>query len=181
MELINGVSFEEYVALSAHLAQGVSEDEVMSILEIDKPTLDNTMALWGDKLAVLMGEDMEYATKFGEIFANPKVGRFASGSSSASSGEDLLQLVPTFEHYLDIFFHHAAATQLGIDPLDVFDIYHLNVGQWATIAMHYDKDSIAKLDKDMPDYVEQFNKKKDLMEFYQEKWECYYANILDEE
>lgn len=174
METINGVGFEEYVALSSHIAQGVSEEEVMSILGIDKPTLDDTLAQWNDKLAALMEQDMQYAVKFGEIFANPKVGRFAGNIEGAISDDDVLKLVPSLQHYFDIFFHVAAASKYGIKPEQVYEIYKLNVGQWAVVAQYYDKEGIHNLDKNDPEYVEKHNYIKDLMDEFKEKWEvCY--------
>lgn len=180
METINGVSFEEYVALSSHIAQGVSENEVMQILGLDKATLDDTLAQWNDKLATLMEEDIQCAIKFGEIFANPKVGRFAENIEGAMTDEDVLRLVPSFQHYLDIFFHAATASRYGINPTQVYEIYSLNVGQWAVVAQYYDKDGLHNLDQNAPDYVERFNEIKYLMDEFQEKWEVCYEKKMTE-
>lgn len=180
MERINGVSFEEYVALSSHIAQGVSEDTVMQILGLDKVALDDTLTQWNDKLATLMEEDMQCAVKFGEIFANPKVGRFAENTGGTITEEEILRLVPSFQHYLDIFFHAATATRYGINPTQVYEIYSLNVGQWAVVAQYYDKDGLHNLDKEDPEYVEKFNEIKYLMDEFQEKWEVCYEKKMEQ-
>lgn len=74
MEKINGISFEDWAAACAHLAQGMPESEVIATLGIETPVWQDTNDQWTNKLGDLMAQDMNVATQYGEIFANPKVG-----------------------------------------------------------------------------------------------------------
>ena len=105
MEEINGISFENWAAACSHLAQGMPENEVIKILDIEMPVWQDTNEQWGKKLGDLMAEDMNVAVVYGEIFANPKVGKFASGNSGIKSGSEILALVPDWEAYQKVFFH----------------------------------------------------------------------------
>ncbi|MEC4114794.1 hypothetical protein VSO92_11850 [Myroides pelagicus] len=80
MNTINGVTFDEFVALSSHLSQGFTEEQIGEILQLDPPALTQTIEQWNIKLGELMAEDISYTTRFSEIFANPKVGRFAQNN-----------------------------------------------------------------------------------------------------
>ncbi|MFA6083786.1 hypothetical protein [Mucilaginibacter sp.] len=76
METINGVTFEEYAAACGNLTQGMPEQKIMEILELEKPVWDETVDKWNNRLGELMTEDMAYATRYGELFANPVAAAF---------------------------------------------------------------------------------------------------------
>ncbi|WP_128330104.1 hypothetical protein [Apibacter sp. HY039] len=174
METINGVSFEEYAAASAHLGQGMSEEQVIEILGLDKSVWEETLSQWNVRLGELMAENMEYTTRFGEIFANPKVGRFAETSTPSVDMESLLQIAPDYETYQDILWHQSVASQHGIDPVSVLESYGLDVGRWGSLNMHYMKDGINSLDHSAPDFNERNEYYIALMDSLKAKWEKYY-------
>ncbi len=45
---------------------------LLQILGLEKPVWDETLDKWNVRLGDLMTEDMNYATKYGELFANLK-------------------------------------------------------------------------------------------------------------
>lgn len=130
METINGVTFEEYAAACGNLAQGMPEAQVIEILGLEKPVWDETLDRWNDRLGELMTEDMDYATRYGELFANPKAGRFAQVETTAMDAGELLQLVPDYETYQKIFWHQSVAASHGIDPVTVLEGYGIDLGKW---------------------------------------------------
>ncbi|MFD0701263.1 hypothetical protein [Myroides pelagicus] len=176
MNTINGVTFDEFVALSSHLSQGFTEEQIGEILQLDPPALTQTIEQWNIKLGELMAEDISYTTRFSEIFANPKVGRFAQNTNEVMTDEEVLQKVPSLAHYFDIFFNASIASQYGFDPIEIYKVYDLNVGQWAVVANYYDRYNIAKLDTEAENYQEQFHKAKELMDEFKDKWETFYSN-----
>jgi triacylglycerol lipase len=99
METINGVTFEEYAAACGNLTQGMPEQKIMEILQLEKPVWDETVDKWNNRLGELMTEDMVYATRYGELFANPVAGRFYGVEGGAASKDEILQLAPDYETY----------------------------------------------------------------------------------
>ncbi len=176
METINGVTFEDYAAACGNLAQGMDEAQLLQILEIEKPVWDETMEAWNQRLGELMTADMEYATKYGEIFANPRVGRFANGDSPASNSADLLHLAPNYEAYQKIFWHQSVASNYGIDPVTVIESYGINIGQWGALNMHYMNYQNDLLDINRPDYNEKFQYFHQLQESLRLHFEEYYKD-----
>ncbi|UYQ95465.1 hypothetical protein MKQ68_10175 [Chitinophaga horti] len=175
MEKINGVSFEEYAAASGNLAQGMPEEKLLQILGLEKPVWDETMNAWGVRLGELMTEDMNYATKFGELFANPSAGRFA-GQSTAQTADDILALVPDFDTYQKIFWHQSIAAGYGVDPAGVIEGYGLDLGKWGTIGMHYSAEQHKLLDHTQPDYAQRFQEFTDVQDKWRNHFEAYYQD-----
>ncbi len=84
MEKINGISFEDWAAASAHIAHGTPFEEVLKILGIEESVWEDTNKKWSEKMADLGAKDMSIMVKYGEIFQNPNVGKFANANSTPS-------------------------------------------------------------------------------------------------
>lgn len=136
MKTIKGVSFDEYAAISANIAQGMSVEEILRILELDQSTFDEMMKEWEAEFANLMAEDINLAARFGEIFSNPQVGRF-SGKSKQISLADLQAKVPDSATYLDIFFEHEAASKAGVPSEEVLNKYEINLAEFVELNKLY--------------------------------------------
>jgi triacylglycerol lipase len=137
MAAINGISFENWAAACAHIAQGMGADEVCSILGVELPVWEEANKKWGDELGRLMSEDMAVATQYGQIFTNPKVGKFADVAAT-SAPEDALMKVPDYDTYNKIFWHQSIAHDHGIDPVTVLESdYGMSLTEWSQVAMHW--------------------------------------------
>lgn len=136
-ETINGVSFDEYASAIGNLTQGMSEAQILEILGLEKSVWDDTMNKWGARLGELAGEDMAWMTRYGNIFANPKAGRFGAAASPAASIDELLQLVPNLTAHTEILVHQSVAAKYGFDPVDILAQYGLDLGKWGALNMHY--------------------------------------------
>ncbi|MDH6308656.1 triacylglycerol lipase [Dysgonomonas sp. PFB1-18] len=174
METINGVNFEDYAAACANLAQGMSEERVMEILELEKPVWDDTMNRWNERLGQLMTEDMDVATKYGEIFANPKVGRFKDVVSNTVGIQELLPIVPDYETYQKIFWQQSTAAQYGVDPVSVLESYGIDIGKWGVLNMHYMGQGINSIADDDPHYNDKYNYFLSVMNYWENYWEEHY-------
>lgn len=136
-DMINGVSFEEYVCASAHLTSGMQEDQVCNVLEMEKPELDKTLKKWNEKLSHFLSADPMNSQLFAEIFAKPYFGRFSKIKSEDSLLEQALKLVPVVEDYERIRTHITVANKYGFDSADILKLYKLNVGLWGVVNVHY--------------------------------------------
>lgn len=180
MEKINGVSFEEYAAACGNMAQGMSEEQVLEVLGMEKPVWDDTLNQWNNKLGELMGQDMNLMVTYGEIFANPKVGRFATANSAAADISELLALVPDYEVYQKIQSQQTVASKYGIDAVSVLESNGLDIGKWGALNMHYLNKGMNSVNPDDPDYSSKYNYFMSLMEYWENYWEEYYKeNRID--
>lgn len=175
MEKINGVSFEDWAAACAHLAQGMPEAEVIKVLGLELPVWQDTSEQWTNKLGDLMAEDMTVATKYGEIFADPKVGKFAKGSKS-SSADEVAETVHDWETYQKIFFHQSVAAEHGIDPVSVLEEYNLDLGKWGAVNMKYMNQGVNSIKHTDPDYKEKFDYFTGIMKKWENHWRDFYKN-----
>lgn len=173
METINGISFEDWAAASANIANGMSGEEVYKILGIEAPVWEDTNKKWGEKMADLDSGDpeMKNARKFAEIFQNPKVGKFANAGNTASMG-DTLKLVPDFDTFTKISVHQSKAAEVGLDPGEVIANYGLSLQQWGQVAMHYSNWVKEKIHEEnaTPEEREIFNTSD-------QKWEAHFEEM----
>lgn len=166
METINGVTFEEWAAASANIANGMSGEEVCRILEIEIPVWEQTNKQWGEKMTSL---PMEQMMKYSEIFANPKVGRFAT-EGSTSSAEEVLKKVPNLDAYMKIQKHIQYAYEVGMD-VDLEKEYGITTQEYGQVNMHFSKWVQENLHTD--------NNAEAMAEYNEadEKWDSYWKDF----
>jgi len=177
---INGITFENWAAACAHLAQGTPENEVIQVLGLEMPVWQDTNEQWGKKLGDLMAEDMNVATVYGEIFANPKVGKFASNDAVVKSGNDVLEIVPDWDTYQKIFFHMSVASEHGLDGAVILEEYGLDLGKWGAVGMEYMNKGINSVDSNAPDANEKFQYFSGIVQKWENHWKDFYKdNAID--
>ncbi|MEM6629394.1 MAG: hypothetical protein AAF694_06955 [Bacteroidota bacterium] len=176
MDSINGIDFENWAAAAAHLAQGMTEDEICQILGIELPVWQDTNGQWAAKLGDLMAEDMSIATTYGNIFANPKVGKFGHAGSGTPTLQDLLQKVPDFEAYQKIFWQQSIAATHGIDAITVLEENGLNLQTWGQLNMHFMQWNNEYMDSNLlQTNPEAYKKRYDKTNAIREKWEKHWT------
>ena len=175
METINGIGFEDWAAACGQISQGMSEERVCEILATEKPLWKEAMELWSDKLGDMMAEDMEIATQYGNIFANPNVGKFAT-TGEVEAIDDLLAIAPDLASYYKIFWHQSVAAKYGIDSLTVLEEYGLTIGQFGQLNMHYIARQNEYLHEDNPDQPENQAAFQQLLAKWEQHFEAYYAD-----
>ncbi|MFV0475975.1 MAG: DUF6620 family protein [Pikeienuella sp.] len=121
---VNGVSFEEWTAGNARLADNRPLEEVLSILEIDE-------AQWNEAgetfMKVLSEGDPAFITRYGEIFADPAVGRFADRDDNPKATGKLA----AYEDYARVQAHLTVAAEAGVDPQQVLAEHDLSVYEFS--------------------------------------------------
>ena len=185
MDTINGIDFENWAAACAHLAQGTSEDDVCKTLGIEMPVWQDTNEKWAAKLGDMMAQDMNVATQYGDIFANPKIGKFANSESNIPTIDELLQQVPDTDAYKKIFWQQSIAAQHGIDPVSVLEDNGLNLQTWGQLNMHYIKHNNAYMNSELSDtnpdeYNRRYQETMAIDNKWQNHWnEHYKDNAVD--
>jgi hypothetical protein len=131
---INGVTFQEWAAANARIANNMDRADVEKTLGVNDTQFKEiddgfTQALKNEK------DDSQrpLAQAYGDAFANPNNGRFASSETQVA----LTGKLATFEDYARVQGHLQAATKLGIDPQKILEEHGLTVyefsqeaGQW---------------------------------------------------
>ncbi len=131
MESINGISFKDYACASANIASGMPVEQVCKILGIELPVWEDTMQKWNNKMAELSFDDMAF---YGEVFTNPKQGKFADVDGAADS-DQAMSKVPDVETFGKIFTHLSIADDHGIDTITLLENeYGMNIMEWSKIS-----------------------------------------------
>lgn len=169
MELINGVSFRDYACANANIVAGMPVEEVCKVLGIEKPVWEDTVQQWNNKMAELSHEDMAF---YGEVFSNPKQGKFAN-VESAASGDEALDKVPDIKTYAKIFTHMSIADDHGIDSVTILENeYNMNLMEWSKASSVYSKLLLSSNDSEenYKKYLKPYNKAS-------EKWEAHFKEM----
>lgn len=169
---INGIGFEDWAAAAANIAHGMSLEEVCKILGIETPVWEETNKQWGEKMADLMASDMNIAMKYGEIFQNPKVGKFANAGSTTST-EEVLAKIPTMDAYMKIQKQIQYAHEVGID-VDLEREYNITMQEYGQLNMHFSKWVQENLHTD--------NNAEAMAEYNEadEKWDAYWKKFYQD-
>jgi len=114
-------------------------------------------------------------SKYGEIFANPKVGKFAEGGSQSTTGiDDLLANIPDWDAYQKIFWDQSVASECGIDPVTALQKYDLNLQQWSQVSMHYSKWYHSYVVNGHPEFGTRANETANIGEKWKNYWKDHY-------
>ena len=132
-EAIHGITFIDYAAANAQLAQGKDISELLPILGVEMPQWEEASEHWLGKL--MDDTEMTYSAKYGEIFSNPAQGKFAN--YGAESSTDALSKIPTIEDFIDLMCLTEVATKYGIDSQFAMGEVDINVAEYSQASMHY--------------------------------------------
>jgi len=123
---VNGITFEEWAAGNARLADNQPLDGVLETLEVDEAQWNEANAAFTK--AMQDGDPRSYTfQRYGEVFADPSVGRFeGKGGQPRIEGK-----LATFEDYARVQAHLTAATEAGVDPQEVLKEHDLSVYEFS--------------------------------------------------
>lgn len=176
MDAISGIDFENWAAACAHQAGGMSEEDICKTLGIELPVWQDTTEKWAAKLGDLMAEDMQVATTYGNIFANPKVGKFANEISA--NEVDVTSIVPDVLTYKKIFWQQSIGAENGIDAVSILEENGLNLQQWGTINMKYIKHNNEYMDASLSETnPEEYNRRYQEMNAVDKKWQDHWKEF----
>lgn len=125
-EPVNGITFEEWAAANARLANNQPLDGVLETLEVDEAKWNQANAAFTK--AMQEGDPRSYTfTRYGEVFANPAVGRFEGKDDQPRIQGKLA----TFDDYARVQAHLTVAVEAGKDPQEVLKEHDLTVYEFS--------------------------------------------------
>ncbi|SEC35227.1 hypothetical protein SAMN04489761_2753 [Tenacibaculum sp. MAR_2009_124] len=174
MEAINGVTFKDYACACANIAAGMPTEKVCEVLGIELPVWEATMNGWNNKMAELSHDDLAF---YGQVFTNPKQGKFANVEGGAEGPEKVLAKYPEWSDTIKMakYMEHADKVGITIDMEKEFDI---SLTEYSQLAMHwsaYYKEKVMDVDQQTS---EEFINDAPLSEAQQERVRVF--NLHDE-
>ncbi|WP_024768916.1 DUF6620 family protein [Aquimarina macrocephali] len=139
LDPINGIDMETWAAANAKIAGGMGLEEVLKIVETEKPIWDEVSAEWTAR----MSQDTTFAISkvYGDAFMNSNIGKFAdagtnqeSETSSPAGNNDIYE---DFELYIKVMCHQNMGAAQGKDAASILQEYGLTVTDWSSVGMHW--------------------------------------------
>lgn len=139
LEPIHGVTLQDYSVISAKMAAGIDEVEILKALGIEKAVFEEASALW----IARMQEDstFEVTTLFGQYFAepdtHPKLGNLKAEVSEEGSAN--LEKMKTDRYfYEELNGARQAAYAYGYDGAQwIQDNFGISLGDFQSVAMQW--------------------------------------------
>jgi hypothetical protein len=149
---VNGVSFEEWAAANARLSNNEALPDILAVLGLDEARWNETNAAFMKALSTGDPAGPVFA-RYGEVFANPAVGRF----KGRDDGPEIQAKLATFEDYARVQAHLNVATAAGLDPQDVLREHDLTVYEYSQEAGNWVRQFAAAANKGTQE-VERLNR-----------------------
>lgn len=123
---VNGITFEEWAAGNARLANNQPMADMFNVLRVDEKTWNATNDAF---LAELKKGDPAgpMYRRYAEVFANPAVGRF----ERAENTPDIKGKLATFEDYAKVQAHLSVGSRAGDDPEKILKEHNLTVYEFS--------------------------------------------------
>ncbi len=181
----HGVTFRDYACASANLAGGMGLDQVCKVLGVEEPQWAEVQEFWNNNMASMTSEDMAF---YGEVFTNPKQGKFANAEGAAGGVEDVLVKYPEWSDFLKMQMYSSEASEVGLE-IDFDKEFGINVMEFSQLGAHWSAfykekvmdvegfDSYAYEEEGGPAITpEQAERQRvyDLHDKLRDKWEAYY-------
>lgn len=154
---VNGITFDEWAAGNARIANNQPLADVLKTLEVDE-------AMWNEAGKVFTEAFKEpgfaTATRYGEVFADPAVGRF----SGQADQPELKGKFATYEDYARVQAHLNVATEAKIDPQDVLREHGLTIYEFSQEAGNWVKEFARVATEQGADEIRRMNRIRDNFE-----------------
>ncbi len=135
MEAINGITFRDFACAGANIAGGMSVEKVCEILGVEMPVWEATQEAWVNKMAEISPEDMTF---YGEVFTNPKQGKFANVEGGVTGPEEVLKKYPEWSDALKMEAYMSEASNVGIQP-DIEKEFGITITEYTQLGRHWSK------------------------------------------
>jgi len=123
---VNGITFEEWAAGNARLANNQPMADMLDVLGIDEKTWNATNEAFLQELK--KGDPAGYMyRRYAEVFADPAVGRF----SRATDTPAIKGKLATFEDYARVQAHLSVGSRAGEDPEKILGEHDLTVYEFS--------------------------------------------------
>lgn len=123
---VNRITFEEWAAGNARLSNDQAMADMLKVLGVDEKTWNATNDAFLEELR--KGDPAGYMyQRYGEIFANPAVGRFKTATDTPAIKGKLA----TFEDYARVQAHLSVGSRAGDDPDKILKEHDLTVYEFS--------------------------------------------------
>ena len=131
----HGVTFKDYAAANANLANGMPVEQVCQILGIEEPIWAEVQEYMINNMSQLEpgGEEMMF---YASVFTNPKQGKFANAEGAVGSVEDVLAKYPEWSDYLKMRAYGQVADEMGIE-IDFEKEFGISTTQFAQLGSYW--------------------------------------------
>ncbi|MNK28842.1 hypothetical protein D3C87_472270 [compost metagenome] len=123
---VNGITFDEWAAGNARLADNQSLASVLGTLEVSEVKWNQA----NEAFTKALGEGdpgSHLFQRYGKVFANPAAGRYAATADQPRA----LGKLATFEDYASLQAHLEVAAEAGLDAVDVLKEHGLSVYEFS--------------------------------------------------
>ena len=129
---VNGITVEDWAAGNARLAHNQPLKSVLDTLEVNEAKWEEASVAFTE--ALKEGDPRSYLfQRYGEVFANPSVGRYAGKDGQPRTQGKLA----TFEDYASLQAHLGVAAEAGREPADILKEHGLTVYEFSQEARHW--------------------------------------------
>lgn len=123
---VNGISFEEWAAGNARLANNQPMGDVLKVLGVDEATWNATNTAFIEELK--KGDPAGYMyRRYAEVFADPAVGRF----KGAADTPVIKGKLASFDDYARVQAHLSVGSRAGDDPDRILKEHGLTVYEFS--------------------------------------------------
>lgn len=129
----HGVTFRDYACASANIAAGMGIDKVAKILGVEEPLWAEVQEFWNNNMAAMTPEDMIF---FGEVFTNPKQGKFADAEGALGGVEDVLTKYPEWSDFIKMQAYSTVASEVGLE-IDFEKEFDISTAEFAQLGGHW--------------------------------------------
>ncbi|MBC9934293.1 DUF6620 family protein [Chitinophaga qingshengii] len=150
LDPIHGVSLYDYATISAKMASGISQEDLLKALGIENAVYEEAAALWVTR----MQEDQtfEVITVFGQYFGeadnHPKLSGLKP-QTSAEGSQNLEKLKTDRHFYEELSGARIAAYEYGYDGAQwILDNYGITLGDFQAVAVHWSNVNQAEMGAD---------------------------------
>lgn len=123
---VNGISFEEWAAGNARLANNQAMGDMLKVLGVDEKTWNATNAAFLDELRKGDPAGPIYR-RYAEVFADPAVGRFKTAKDTPKVKGKLA----SFDDYARVQAHMSVGSRAGDDPERILKEHDLTVFEYS--------------------------------------------------
>ncbi len=134
LDPIQGVSIEDWAAANAKMVSGTTIDEILGVLQIEKPAWDEINAEWNARMS--RDASATIATVYGNAFQNPNIGRFAGVGSAPAAGAGGGEPCD-FETWVKVGVHMNKATEQGLDPQTILASHGMGLNDWSAAGAYW--------------------------------------------
>jgi hypothetical protein len=150
LEPIHGVSLYDYATISAKIASGISQEDILKALGIENAVYEEASALWVTRMQE--DKNFEIITVFGQYFGeadnHPKLSGLKP-QTSAEGNANLEKLKTDRHFYEELCGARIAAYQYGYDGAQwILDNFGITLGDFQSVAVQWANASQAEAHSD---------------------------------